>query len=56
MKDDRPTCGVPEVARMTGYSRKIIRDAIRDGQIKAVYIGKQPRVPRVVLEQLLAGK
>ena len=46
---------VDKVATMLGISRGLAYQAIREGSIPAIRIGRRILVPRIALERLLAG-
>jgi len=52
---DRLTFTVDETRRKLGLSRGLIYQAIREGQIPSLRIGRRILIPRAALEKLLAN-
>ena len=40
---DRPLLGVPEAAALTGLDEKVVREAIRQGELIACYAGSSTK-------------
>jgi excisionase family DNA binding protein len=53
---DCATLSVPEAARVLGVGRIAMYQAVRDGRVPALRVGRKPkfRVPRPVIDRLLA--
>jgi len=49
------TVGVREAARLLGIGEQSIYQAIRDGRLPAIRVGRKPklRIPKVAIEELL---
>jgi len=52
---DRLTFTVDETRRKLGLSRGLIYQAIHEGQIPSIRIGRRILIPRAALEKLLAN-
>lgn len=52
---ERSTMTVEEAARVLGISRSSAYECVRRGELRAVRLGRRLVVPRLVVEQLLAG-
>lgn len=48
-----PTISVPEAGRLLGVGRSVAYEAAALGQIPVIRIGRQLRVPRLALDQML---
>ena len=44
---------VPEVARLLGCARATIYQAIREGQVPSIRVGRRILVPRAALQRML---
>ncbi len=53
---ERPTLSVAETADLLGISRWLVQQAVRDGSLPSVRVGRRILVPRVQLDALLAGR
>lgn len=53
---DRPTLSVTETADLLGISRWLVQQAVRDGSLPSVRVGRRILIPRVQLDALLAGR
>jgi excisionase family DNA binding protein len=53
--NDRLTLTVDETRRKLGLSRGLIYQAIHEGQIPSIRIGRRILIPRAALEKLLAN-
>jgi excisionase family DNA binding protein len=56
MVPTRETYSVSELAKILGIARTSAYEAIRQGQITAVRIGRRLLVPRATVERLLKGE
>lgn len=54
-QDERLTLTVPEAAKLLGIGRQTAYEAVRTGAIPVIRFGRVIRVPRCVLERLLAN-
>lgn len=52
---DKLLLTLPEVQALTGLSKGILRDAIRNGTLKAKLIGRSWRIKRTDLDDYVAG-
>jgi excisionase family DNA binding protein len=52
---ERSTMTVEEAARVLGISRSSAYECVRRGELRAVRLGRRLVVPRLAVEQLLAG-
>lgn len=52
---ERSTMTVGEAARVLGISRSSAYECVRRGELRAVRLGRRLVVPRLVVDQLLAG-
>lgn len=52
---ERPTLSVAETADLLGISRWLVQQAVRDGSLPSVRVGRRILIPKVQLEALLAG-
>lgn len=50
-----PTLSVAETADLLGISRWLVQQAVRDGSLPSVRVGRRILIPKVQLEALLAG-
>ena len=55
MDNDCQTISVPDAGKILGVSRNTAYEAVRTKQLPALRIGRQLRVPKALLERLLAG-
>jgi excisionase family DNA binding protein len=46
-------CSVPDLCRALGISRNTAYELIRTGQVRALKVGRQIRIPRSVIAKLL---
>lgn len=53
---ERPTLSVAETADLLGISRWLVQQAVRDGSLPSVRVGRRILVPRVQLDAFLAGR
>jgi excisionase family DNA binding protein len=53
--NERPTLSVAETADLLGISRWLVQQAVRDGSLPSVRVGRRILIPKVRLEALLAG-
>jgi excisionase family DNA binding protein len=53
---DRPALSVAETADLLGISRWLVQQAVRDGSLPSVRVGRRILIPKVQLEALLAGQ
>jgi excisionase family DNA binding protein len=53
---ERSTMTVEEAAAVLGISRSTAYECIRRGELRAVRLGQRLVVPRLVVDQLLAGE
>ncbi len=54
--NDRPALSVAETADLLGISRWLVQQAVRDGSLPSVRVGRRILIPKVRLEALLAGQ
>ena len=54
--DDCRTISVPEAARMLGISRNAGYEAVKNGDLPSIKIGRRVVVPKTAFEKLLAGE
>jgi len=52
---ERPTLSVAETADLLGISRWLVQQAVRDGSLPSVRVGRRILIPKVQLDALLAG-
>lgn len=52
---DRPALSVAETAALLGISRWLVQQAVRDGSLPSVRVGRRILIPKVRLDALLAG-
>lgn len=52
---ERSTMTVEEAARVLGISRSSAYECVRRGELRAVRLGRRLVVPRLAVDQLLAG-
>lgn len=52
---DRPTLSVAETADLLGISRWLVQQAVRDGSLPSMRVGRRILIPKVQLDALLAG-
>ncbi len=52
---ERPTLSVAETADLLGISRWLVQQAVRDGSLPSVRVGRRILIPKVRLEAMLAG-
>lgn len=50
------TMSVPEAGRRIGIGRDAAYQAVRNGEIPVIRIGRLLRVPRIALEKMLSGE
>jgi excisionase family DNA binding protein len=53
---ERPALSVAETAELLGISRWLVQQAVRDGSLPSVRVGRRILIPRVQLDALLAGQ
>jgi excisionase family DNA binding protein len=53
---ERSTMTVEEAAAVLGISRSTAYECVRRGELRAVRLGRRLVVPRLVVDQLLAGE
>jgi excisionase family DNA binding protein len=53
---ERKTISVPEFARIVGIGRASAYNAVKRGEVKAVWIGKRVVIPRTELDRVLRGE
>ena len=53
---ERSTMTVEEAAAVLGISRTTAYECVRRGELRAVRLGRRLVVPRLVVDQLLAGE
>ena len=53
--NDRSVFDVPEVAEIFGTTPWAIYEAIKRGELRVVRIGRLIKIPRPVVEEMLAG-
>ena len=53
---DRPTLSVAETADLLGISRWLVQQAVRDGSLPSVRVGRRILIPRVRLDAWLLGE
>lgn len=51
---DRPALSVAETADLFGISRWLVQQAVRDGSLPSLRVGRRILIPKVQLEALLA--
>jgi excisionase family DNA binding protein len=54
--EDRLVFSVPEAAKLLGVSRSYAYEAIANGDIPAIHIGRRILVPKAALQKLLSGE
>lgn len=52
---DRPTLSVAETATLLGISRWLVQQAVRDGSLPSVRVGRRILIPRSRLQAWLDG-
>ena len=52
---ERPALSVAETAELLGISRWLVQQAVRDGSLPSVRVGRRILIPRLRLEAWLAG-
>lgn len=52
---ERPTLSVAETADLLGISRWLVQQAVRDGSLPSMRVGRRILIPKVQLDALLAG-
>lgn len=52
---DRPTLSIAETADLLGISRWLVQQAVRDGSLPSMRVGRRILIPKVQLDALLAG-
>lgn len=52
---ERPALSVAETAEMLGISRWLVQQAVRDGSLPSVRVGRRILIPRGRLDAWLAG-
>jgi excisionase family DNA binding protein len=52
---ERPTLSVAETAELLGISRWLVQQAVRDGSLPSLRVGRRILIPRVRLQALLDG-
>ena len=55
MGTERPTLSVAETAERLGISRWLVRQAVRDGSLPSLRVGRRILIPRVRLQAWLDG-
>ena len=55
MKTECHTVSVEEAAKILGYSRNTAYEAVKNGQLPVIRLGRKIRVPKAALEQMLTG-
>lgn len=53
---ERSTMTVEEAAAVLGISRTSAYECVRRGELRAVRLGRRLVIPRLVVDQLLAGE
>jgi excisionase family DNA binding protein len=53
---ERSTMTVEEAAEVLGISRTSAYECVRRGELRAIRLGRRLVVPRLVVDQLLAGE
>lgn len=53
---ERPALSVAETAELLGISRWLVQQAVRDGSLPSVRVGRRILIPKVQLDALLAGQ
>lgn len=53
---ERPALSVAETAELLGSSRWLVQQAVRDGSLPSVRVGRRILIPKVQLNALLAGQ
>ena len=52
---ERPTLSVAETAELLGISRWLVQQAVRDGSLPSLRVGRRILIPRVRLQAWLDG-
>lgn len=52
---DRPTLSVAQTADLLGISRWLVQQAVRDGSLPSVRVGRRILIPRARLDAWLQG-
>lgn len=52
---ERPTLSVAETADLLGISRWLVQQAVRDGSLPSMRVGRRILIPKVQLDAMLAG-
>ncbi len=52
---ERPALSVAETADLLGISRWLVQQAVRDGSLPSMRVGRRILIPKVQLDALLAG-
>ena len=55
MSTERPTLSVAETAELLGISRWLVQQAVRDGSLPSLRVGRRILIPRVRLQAWLEG-
>jgi len=55
MNTECQTLSVPEAGKILGVSRNTAYDAVKTGQLPVLRIGRKIRVPKVLLDRMLAN-
>jgi excisionase family DNA binding protein len=55
MDTECQTVSVEDAGKILGYSRNTAYEAVRNGQLTVIRIGRKIRVPKMALERILAG-
>lgn len=53
---ERPALSVAETTDLLGISRWLVQQAVRDGSLPSVRVGRRILIPSVQLDALLAGQ
>lgn len=53
---ERPTLSVAETAELLGISRWLVQQAVRDGSLPSLRVGRRILIPRVRLQAWLDGQ
>lgn len=53
---ERPALSVAETAELLGISRWLVQQAVRDGSLPSVRVGRRILIPKVQLDAWLAGQ
>lgn len=53
---NRPTLSVAETAELLGISRWLVQQAVRDGSLPSLRVGRRILIPRVQLDAWLSGQ